>query len=87
LLPQLLGNYPNPFNPITTFAYALPEDAHVTLKVYDILGREVATVVNGIQTAGYHNETFDASALSSGIYIYRFQAGNYSAVRKFTLMK
>ncbi len=64
-------NYPNPFNPLTTIGYEIPQDAKVVMKVYDITGREMSTLVNETQTAGYHTVKFDASKLSSGLYFYR----------------
>ncbi len=73
---DLSQNYPNPFNPSTQISYSLAQDAFVTLKVYDMLGNEVAELVNSGQTAGVHNINFDASELSSGIYIYRVIAMN-----------
>ncbi len=85
---QLAQNYPNPFNPATTLSYDLPEATPVTLKVYDILGREVATLVDREQqVAGRHQYTFDASNLASGVYIYRLNAGNISAVKRMVLTK
>jgi hypothetical protein len=89
-LPEDFGlsqNYPNPFNPTTTISYQLPVDAHVTLVVSDIMGREVATLVNGQEEAGYKSVTFDASHLASGIYLYRLQAGNFVESKKLMLMK
>ncbi|HXF90367.1 MAG TPA: T9SS type A sorting domain-containing protein [Candidatus Nitrosotenuis sp.] len=83
----LSQNYPNPFNPSTAIKYEIPEDASVVIKVYNLLGKEVATLVNGFKTAGYYEATFDAGSLSSGIYIYRLTAGKYSEIRKMTLMK
>jgi hypothetical protein len=80
-------NYPNPFNPTTAIRFAIPQNEHVTLKVYDLLGREVATLVNEARTAGSYEAFFDASNLSSGVYIYRITAGNFTASKKFTLIK
>ena len=84
---SLDGNYPNPFNPTTVIAYQLPEVAQVSLKVYDMLGREVATLVNESQGAGRYEVKFDASSLASGIYIYQLHAGSFSATKKLLLMK
>jgi hypothetical protein len=80
-------NYPNPFNPNTTINYHLPTQSNVTLKVYDVLGREVATLVNGVEEPGYKLVTLDASRLSSGVYYYRLQAGNYVETKKLVLLK
>jgi hypothetical protein len=80
-------NYPNPFNPNTTINYSLGERSQVTLKVYDVLGSEVATLVNTTQEAGKHNVTFDASKLSSGLYIYTINAGNFTSSKKMMLLK
>jgi hypothetical protein len=80
-------NYPNPFNPTTTIRFAIPQNEQVTLKVYDLLGREVATLVNEQRRAGTFEEHFDASHLASGVYIYKLTAGNFAASRKFILMK
>jgi hypothetical protein len=80
-------NYPNPFNPVTKIRYFLPQASKVTLKVYDILGREITTLVNGFEGDGNHEVVFDASTLSSGIYIYKLNAGKYSAVKKCIVMK
>jgi hypothetical protein len=82
-----ITNYPNPFNPTTTINYQLPENGLVTIKVYDMLGKEVATLVDGNRTAGYHNVTFDASRLTSGIYIYTITANNFVQSKKMLLMK
>jgi len=84
---NLSQNYPNPFNPTTTIKYGLPVDAHVTLKVYDVLGREVQTLVNGNVPAGVHTVRFDATDLSSGVYLYRLTAGEYTSVKKLVVMK
>jgi len=74
----ILGNYPNPFNPSTVIRYALPEDGVVTLKVFDILGRSVATRPLGVQTAGIKEVSFDATGLSSGLYLYQLQLASPS---------
>jgi len=80
-------NYPNPFNPSTLIRYSLPVDCYVRLKVYDILGREAATLVDGLQEAGYKSAVWAASAFSSGIYFYRIQAGSFVQTRKLILMR
>jgi hypothetical protein len=84
---ELAQNYPNPFNPSTTIKFSLPQSAFVTLKVYNILGQEVSTLVNGFTEAGIHSINFDASNLNSSIYLYKLEAGQYSYVRKMTLIK
>lgn len=83
----LRQNYPNPFNPSTTITYELSAVSHVTLKVYDVLGKEVKTLVNERETAGSYSITFDASKLPSGVYFYRLQAGSYSKTMKLLLLK
>ncbi|MFA7287511.1 MAG: GLUG motif-containing protein [Melioribacteraceae bacterium] len=83
----LMQNYPNPFNPSTTIKYELPTNSLVTIKVYDIIGKEIATLINANKTAGAHEVKFDGSSLSSGIYIYKIQAGNYLQTKKMILMK
>jgi hypothetical protein len=80
-------NYPNPFNPSTSIKYQMPENGFVTIKVYDMLGNEVATLVNEIQEAGNHSVEFDAATVSSGIYFYIMQAGNFTQTKKMTLLK
>ncbi len=82
-----LTNYPNPFNPTTTINYQLPQAGFVTIKVYDMLGREVATLVNENQSAGYYKAGFDASRLTSGVYIYTISVNNYSQSKKMLLAK
>ncbi len=80
-------NYPNPFNPTTIIIYSLPVSGQVTLKVFDILGRKVAELVNEHKEAGTHTIKFDASNLTSGIYLYQIKAGVYSETRKLILQK
>lgn len=84
---SLFQNYPNPFNPSTVITYHLPGNNFVTLKVYDILGREIATLVNELKDPGSHSVEFNASGLAGGIYLYRIQAGNYAETRKLLLQK
>lgn len=84
---HLAQNYPNPFNPSTTIEYNLIKSGLVSLKVYDVIGREVATLVNEVQTAGVKSLQFDASSLPSGIYIYKISAGDFSDTKKMILVK
>ena len=84
---ELKQNYPNPFNPETKIEFALPKSSSVKMVVYDLLGSEVTTLVNENMQAGYHTVTFNGTNLASGIYLYRLESGNYSAVKKFILMK
>jgi len=84
----LAQNFPNPFNPSTKIQYALPVEGSVTLKVFNILGQEVITLINNeLVTAGRHEVTFDASHLPSGIYLYRIQTDGFVQVKKMILMK
>ncbi|MEX2363777.1 MAG: T9SS type A sorting domain-containing protein, partial [Balneolaceae bacterium] len=82
-----LGNYPNPFNPTTNIRFALPEQGQVSLVVYDMIGREVATLVNDILPAGDRTIRFDASSLANGIYLYKLRAGTQEITRTMTLIK
>jgi len=84
---QLNQNHPNPFNPTTHFEYALPSAGYVTLKIFNILGQEVATLINEFQDAGFKSVTFDGSQLSSGIYFYRIWAGTFTDIKKMVLIK
>jgi thiol-disulfide isomerase/thioredoxin len=84
---SLLQNYPNPFNPSTYIAFTIPKEENVTLKVYDILGNEVKTLVDGRQIAGTYNIYFDGSDLSSGVYFYKLTAGSFTDTRKMSLVK
>ncbi len=83
----LMQNYPNPFNPSTRIAYTLPFQSQVELKIYDVLGREIASLVNKEQPAGNYNVEFNSAELPSGVYLYRIQAGEFSQVRKMILIK
>ncbi len=84
---SLSQNYPNPFNPSTTIEFGLPTASNVTLKVYNMLGEEVASIVNQAMNAGYHTVTFDGSKFTSGMYIYRITAGNFVQVKKMMMLK
>ncbi|HEX9657745.1 MAG TPA: T9SS type A sorting domain-containing protein, partial [Bacteroidota bacterium] len=92
---ELAQNYPNPFNPTTRIKYQIPNDNYVTLKVFDILGREVRTLVNETRIAGEHEVTFDAyglarqtaGGLASGIYFYRITAGEFRQAKKLILLR
>ncbi len=83
----LSQNYPNPFNPSTTINYQIPNNGIVTLKVYDMLGREVATLVNNVQSAGNYSMQFSGANLSSGVYFYKLTAGNYTDVKRMLMLK
>ncbi|MBX7041522.1 MAG: T9SS type A sorting domain-containing protein [Ignavibacteria bacterium] len=98
----LSQNYPNPFNPVTTINYDLPSDGIVTIKVYDMLGRELKTLVHEMKTAGYYKVQFNAAGIASGAYFYRLvvspparhkdgsnhmNSGEFVAVKKFTVLK
>ena len=84
---SIAQNFPNPFNPVTTISYTLPEKAQVALTVYSALGEEVINLVNKEQESGIYNVRFDGSNLSSGIYFYTLKAGSYSEVKKMLLVK
>ncbi len=84
---KLSQNYPNPFNPSTVINYSIPKSGLVTLKVYDILGKEVASLVNEFKSAGSYDFKFNASNLSSGVYFYRLESGNFVETKKMSLMK
>jgi hypothetical protein len=83
----LYQNYPNPFNPSTVISYALPEGGPVSLKVYNLLGQEVQTLVDGIEGAGSHAVIFNAHSLASGIYFYKLSTRSFTEVKKMLLMK
>jgi hypothetical protein len=83
---QLPQNYPNPFNPTTTIQYLVPSIQYVSLKIYDVLGREVASHVGEIKQPGTYTVTWDASGFSSGVYFYRLKAGKYVETKKMILL-
>jgi len=80
-------NYPNPFNPETTIRFDLPRDSHVTLRLYDVVGNEVLTLVDGFRNAGSHLVSIDARDLASGVYVCRITAGTSTATRKMALVR
>jgi|GEM_PF-5913752 hypothetical protein len=84
---RLAQNYPNPFNPSTTISFTIPHSSFVTLKVFDVLGREVATLVNEEMTLGWYERMFDGSNLASGVYIYRLHAGGFDQIKKLLLLR
>jgi hypothetical protein len=87
LVTQLLQNYPNLFKPVTRIKYQLSARAYVTLKVYDILGREVATLVNEVKQPGTYTVQFDGSSLASGVYFYKLDAGSFTSVKKLLMLR
>jgi len=84
---SLNQNYPNPFNPLTTIEYSIPKTSHVDLRVFDVLGNEVATLVNEYRPIGIYEVEFEATSLSSGVYFYKLQAGEYVGTKKMILMR
>ena len=79
--------YPNPFNPVTTLSFSLPEMSEVSLSIYDLQGREVASLLSGMMDAGYHSVNWDASNHSSGMYFVKMLAGNHAETQKLMLIK
>ena len=89
---NLYNNYPNPFNPTTQIRYDLPEDARVSITIYDLMGRSIKSLVHSNQTAGYHSVRWDATSdmgegVSAGMYIYTIQAGEFRQTKKMVLLK
>jgi len=84
---SLKQNYPNPFNPSTVISYSIPKSGLVTLKVYDVIGKEVASLINEVKTSGSYEYQFNGSGLSSGVYFYRLESGNFSDIKKMFLLK
>jgi hypothetical protein len=83
---ELRQNYPNPFNPTTVVSWQLPVSSHVRLVIYDLLGREVATLVNEVRAPGAYHITWNAAGLASGVYLYRLTAGSFSETKKMLLL-
>jgi Ni,Fe-hydrogenase III small subunit len=84
---RLEQNYPNPFNPVTNISYSIPKAGNVKLAVYDVLGREIASLVNEYKTAGNYSVSFNAENLASGVYVYRIESGDFTDVKKMMLVK
>ena len=84
---SLMQNYPNPFNPSTVIQYGLPERNHVKLEIFNVLGQRVAILIDNELEAGYHEITFDATHLPSGVYIYRLQASDYVETRRMLYLR
>ncbi len=84
---QLYQNYPNPFNPVTTIKYEIPKDVFVSIKIYDVIGREVKTLVNDFERTGQYTVFFNGNNLASGVYFFRIQAGDYTNVKRMVLIK
>ncbi|MBI1931308.1 MAG: T9SS type A sorting domain-containing protein [Ignavibacteriales bacterium] len=84
---KLEQNYPNPFNPTTTISYQIPVNKHITIKVYDVLGREIATLIDEYKPAGIYKLEFNASRLVSGVYFYKLRAGSFVETRKMIIMR
>ncbi|MGE5798544.1 MAG: T9SS type A sorting domain-containing protein, partial [Ignavibacteria bacterium] len=83
----LFQNYPNPFNPVTHIQYALPEETHVKIIIFNILGEQSAVLVDGKKNAGFHSVDFNSSNLPGGIYFYQITAGSFQSVKKMILLK
>ena len=84
---ELSQNYPNPFNPATRIRYTIPQTANVEIKIFDVLGREVETLVSELKSPGQYEVNFNGGNLASGIYFYRIEAGDFIATKKMILMK
>ncbi|MBI5403805.1 MAG: T9SS type A sorting domain-containing protein [Ignavibacteriae bacterium] len=84
---SLNQNYPNPFNPVTRINFAIPKQGLVTLKVYDVLGREVKTLVNEVKTPGNYSVDFNGTELSSGVYFYKLESNQFSDIKRMILIK
>ncbi|MCX6163548.1 MAG: T9SS type A sorting domain-containing protein, partial [Ignavibacteriae bacterium] len=80
-------NYPNPFNPVTRINFDIPKQGLVTMKVFDILGREVRTLVNEVKAPGKYSVDFNGTELSSGVYFYRLESNNFTDIKRMILIK
>jgi hypothetical protein len=80
-------NYPNPFNPTTTISYRLPVGSHVAIRIFDMVGRETSSLVDGYMDAGSYTVSFNAASISSGVYFYRMNAGTFTQTKHFMVMK
>jgi len=83
----LSQNYPNPFNPTTKINFAIPKQGFVTMKIYDVLGREVRTLVNEVKQAGNYTVDFNAAEFASGVYFYKLTSGDFSDIKRMILVK
>jgi plastocyanin len=84
---KLRQNFPNPFNPATTFSFDIPSMTHVSLKIYNLIGEEVATIVNENMSPGSYSKVWNAASMPSGVYFYKLQAGQFTGTRKLVLLK
>ena len=84
---SLSQNYPNPFNPVTKISFDVPKQSFVMLKIYDLMGREVKTLVNEMKSPGYYSIDFNGTEISSGVYFYRLQSGEFTDIKRMTLLK
>lgn len=84
---DLQQNYPNPFNPSTTISFALPSKSFVTMKIFDIMGRQVATIISEEMSAGNYSRQWNAANISTGVYFYRLHAGSFTETKKLILLK
>lgn len=83
----MLQNYPNPFNPSTVISFSVPYDSYVSIKIYNLLGEEINTLVNKVMNAGEYNISWNAGDISAGIYFYKFSAGGFSKTNKMILLR
>jgi len=84
---DLSQNYPNPFNPVTLIKYQVPETSHISIKIYDVIGREIATLVNEVKQPGVFQVSFNCENLASGVYFYKMKAAEFVSVKKMNILK